>query len=378
MKPWLNLIFLFLFASTAFARPNNFDSAYLAQRVSMVLKDAVTGKYVLDVSRLPQEDREQIALLANLDTSRLNISVQKNVLIINQDSKAVAVIDFTRDAIHLNGAEIKLNPSISMTQNLRNWAIRKKQSQKTSKVQRLWGGLISQAAAAEPSEEAKKILKALGSTALEVVDDIDTVVTSAALAAKATGRTVVMGAATGTGALLVSPAYALAVLIAATVAALLIVGVIGWCEQEMLARAAEGSSVSRERFNCYSKPLSWMNINPRDRYHAQDFNCSPDGKSVVIALESETHKESKIEVKFEQGRLKEILPVSSDPAVTASFAKSAEAKKVKELLSKQVPYLQKICSDPKTLQAFKTAAEAEHSMGRIIKGSPDAKVPGTK
>lgn len=365
MKRFSCLGLILILSQNTLAYTANFDALYKVQRVSTEFAKIVAGKTAIDIHQFQKEDRDQIALLKDRLSSRLKVTSEGNKLTFDYENKATAVLELDDDKIYLNGVQLKINPEVSLTQNLRNWGLSLKSDQRTSRVETIWNLMNARAMASTTGDQAAKAATSIVSSGVNAFQNYAAVVytSEGAAAAVAAGS-----AATVSTAVIVT---------AAAVVAGLAVVAIAACENEAVAAAAENNSAkSEERLNCYSKPLSWFKVNSRDRLYLQNINCSKDQSKIAVEYESQTHKNLKIDLLFEKSELVDILP--EDPSKKAQVIKELENKTFKNKFVEEVSSLKQFCEDPQKIAQFKKVAASVRKQGKVFTGSIKKLSPGAK
>jgi hypothetical protein len=373
MKRISNLLFVCIFMLSTFSSAADLDAIYRAQRVSLMLSQVISGHYELDMSDYQKEDRDLVALLKSPAASHIKILNRDNQFIIQFDNKAAILVEITNDKIYLNEHELKLNPAISISQNLKNFALESKNRNRTkgTKSALLWRLLNSLAVASPVQDQAWEAAKNIAFGGLQVIDAYSNLAAGSATLSAA----IADGAAA-------SVSTAVAVTAASVAVALVLVAVIACGQEAVAASHQHQTKKSQELLNCFSKPLSWIGKNPRDRLYIQDISC-PKKDSVVVEFESQIHQKIQLSLSFQNGRYAYSMPadpgaVAADPKLDAQYSKWFENKELQKKMEIDALYFHQVCNDPKLLAAFRKAVKQARAQGHVYTGDPAPPRTATK
>ncbi len=96
------------------------------------------------------------------------------------------------------------------------------------------------------------------------------------------------------------------------------------CGAAVLAGAVKGDTMGQRFLNCASKPLSWMDMNPRDRLYLKNLDCGSD--TISVSLKASTGKEERRVFQKSGGSLKSIQLTGESNTVT--LFTSADQKRI--------------------------------------------------
>jgi hypothetical protein len=155
------------------------------------------------------------------------------------------------------------------------------------------------------------------------------------------------------------------------------------CDLEARAASAEfHSKKSQELLNCYSKPLSWIGANPRDRLYVQNLDCHRKD-TIVVEYESQTHKKIDLVLSYINGRYmrsmpKDQLALDRDPKLEAEYQKWFQDEKLQKRMEEEAVYFKKICEDPKMLETFRKASSEARKQGQLLKSPAGSNPTGAQ
>lgn len=370
---------LFLISQSANAFTPDVELTFRAQSIHLALQELKQKKRMLSLEE--KVDQDQVDHALQNWPADLKITSQENWIAIEHKNTA-AVIEFLDGKIHLNGMVLNLNPELSITQNLKNWALRYEKTKKRSKYEWIRESLVSKAnAQLDPVTMATATSIASGSMenfAMNYAIAQSMTTSASATAGVGTGS----AAAAAGGSVLASTLIVGGIVIALTA----VTGAV-YCELQADLTTTWNSRANRarERLNCYSKPLSWIGMNPRDSLYMQNLTC--DGNKITVALESQTKIRTNRTLTFQNGQLISVAedglaqkPYTSGKLLTESPQKlNQKSKELAESFRKEATYYQKICSDPQAKQKLLLKIAEQEEKGKIYTEQPKApSSPSTK
>jgi hypothetical protein len=360
------LLSVCLFGQTAFCFDQKYEDRTVFLRSTNLMDQMLHNTGPMTFQNLAKEDVALIEI-AKKNADKLQIRYLDSSVSIRYQEMAVHV-EMKDHELWIGGVRHQINPDISISENIRNWAKLYLRNQKTSSSRWMSAALPGANAANLPADVIPK-------------ESLDKFAAFAAKAVPVAG----MGAMAAVGGAAAVGAMAISIL------------VIGAATCEAMARSDAAyfhANVSRERLNCYTGTLSFYGAelekvgisNPRDRLYLQSLRC--DGQQISAQLESNRGLSSTRVFKFangtlisaEESRLKgRYSKDRENKAVQFSNPPKAEEKKTLEALAPELSAYQNLCQNPEKLAQFRREAEQAHSQKEISTTSPAAsKTLGTQ
>jgi len=352
----LCLILCLSFSHVSFAFNPSLHTRFLAQKTLFDFESLQSGTKNLTSYHFAKEDQVAFEKIAKFKDPELKMKSQENWILVEYKDSA-AIIEFLNNKIFLNGKELKLSPQISISQSLKNWSLAHSKAKKNSHNQMLFDFLI-------PKAQAQ--IDPLTYATITSVGHLENFAMNYAVGEMLAGS----GAAAGGGSALV---------IGGVVIGLVALAGLGICEVNV---RAYGNPTAKGRLNCYSQPLSWVNLNPRDNLYLQEITCL--NESIVVKLESKTEKIANLTFTFKNSELSSVTrnyglkPSEGVESLQASSLENKQQKKDFEDLKADSKYYQQLCKDPAKMERLKQQVDKARIKGSIFTDQPKAKAPGAK
>lgn len=340
----------------AMAFNTGYHEAAKMARVSQVHQDLLNKK--ISVPRdLAKADEDIINFVIKNKNKNLKVNYTSDGISIFYKDMGLN-LTIKAGEIYIAGVKVNFSKDLSATESMRNWAKKYVAKNNTASTRtRIFDYLVPQARAQVDPTTALAISVATGSGTLLPIGE--------------TVAGIAVGAAAMSGAMVVGVAVAAAVT----------VGAIG-CETYALTSGMNGLSSSQKRLNCYTAPLSWIGVNPRDKLYLQSLECSPDGK-INVRLESKAGATANRSFSF-KGRHLVTVSNSYFEKPTHEAKKNqwnetqlkADNNKLAKYLDTEIGYYKGLCSEPAKLAEFN---KNKSEVGRdILTNQPSSSKLGTQ
>ena len=331
------------------------QSIFLTNKIIIDLNSIEAGTLKIDSYQFNTEDKQFLTRLTGQQINKTKVSREKNKIYIEYKS-IKATLEFTENRIYLNGKEIVLKPDLSITQSLNNWGKSFSEKKKTSRHENLFNFIV-------PKSQA--ILADLFTVAL-----LDAIINGPAASVPVAAPATTASAAVVAGKVVAAVAVAVA-------GAVYCEGYARWTTPIGSGRADEVLTKNNRRIDCFSKPLSWVGLNPRDALYLTEIECSNDAARIYVSLQTPNDKSLSRELNFNGENLISVeeghrYNFSADD-IKENRSKTLTSDKELAAFKEDARYYRKICADPKAQAELKIKTiEARNKKGQPYREQPKA------
>ncbi|MBL7688043.1 MAG: hypothetical protein JNJ49_08400 [Bdellovibrionaceae bacterium] len=348
---------------------------YIAHTAFRTVQDWRSGKFDLSGYRFQKEDRAVFDHVRKKLSSAFQFEVKDNLIAIRHPGMA-AVLEFRGDQIFLNGERFEISADRPIQSSLRNWALRHKKRQGSFRAQSspflvaINGAIPAAEAQLDPMSYAVATTMAQGG-------DMAAFGMNLAMGQAIAGSS---SAAIGSGAALT--ATGVAAVLGGTAVAIAAVAGVGYCE------IGTGMTRSmRKRLNCYSEPLSWLGVNPRDRLYVQDLVCRQNDKQgyekIKVSMASSRGDMAAREFVFKDDKFIEFTDDANSRPFDSKYKLkpgygildplSPSEKKYFQEVEKEAMRLRAICHDEKAYAEFRAATRQARKDDEVGTSQPPSR-----
>lgn len=323
------------------------------------------GKFDLSGYGFRKEDRAAIENARKGLSSEFQFEAKGNLIAIRYPGMA-AVLEFRGDLTFLNGERFEISANRPLMTSLQNWVLNRKGLQGRRRAQ------------------LSPFLFALNGTLSEAVAQLDPVSYAVASTMASGGDMAAFGMNLAIGNSMAASASGAAAVLGGIAVAVAASAGVAYCEAYQLSGMVR---TMRRRLNCYSQPLSWLGINPRDRLYVQSLACAKDDKQgyerIKVSMASSMGERAARELVFKDGNFFEFKddaskkPDYSQYELKPGYGKldplSPSEKKYFQEVEKEAMRLRAICHDDKAYKELNAATERARSEGDIGTSQPPSR-----